>query len=98
MKTKLGLALLALSILLSVHPAAAAVIGQVDTFETGTTESWVAGGGPMGTSPPIPPFNDPTGGPAGAGDAFLHITSQGGMGPGSRLTAFSIFSQWADNY
>ena len=52
----------------------------------------------MMSSPPVPPFNDPTGGPAGADDAFLHITSQGGDRPGSRLTAFNIFGQWADNY
>jgi hypothetical protein len=31
-------------------------------------------------------------------DAFLVITSGGGNGPGSRLTAFNILGQWADNY
>jgi len=39
-----------------------------------------------------------SGGPAGASDAYLEITSSGGSGPGSRLTAFNIFAQWSDNY
>jgi hypothetical protein len=41
--------------------------------------------------------NVPTGGPAGAGDAFLQQTSLGGVGPGSRLAVFNG-SQWAGNY
>ena len=78
--------------------ASAVTIGQIDTFQTGTTEGWIAGGGPAGQLPPVPPYNAPSGGPAGAGDAYLTITSQGGNGPGSRLTAFNIFGQWAGDY
>jgi hypothetical protein len=57
----------------------------------------------MGTFPPVPPHNVPSGGPAGAGDAYLEIQSFGGGAggnpvPGSRLTAFNIFGQWAGNY
>jgi hypothetical protein len=94
---KVVLFTIALIIALSV-PAAAVTIGQIDTFETGTTEGWVAGGGPLGQNPPVPPFVESSGGPGGADDQFLVITSQGGMGPGSRLTAFNINGQWADNY
>jgi glucose/arabinose dehydrogenase len=38
-----------------------------------------------------------TGGPAGAGDSFLQLTSLGGFGPGSRMVAF-LGPQWAGNY
>jgi hypothetical protein len=78
--------------------AGAATIGQVDTFQSGTVEGWVAGGGPNGQLPPVPPHVQLSGGPAGLNDAFLLITSFGGGGPGSRLTAFNINGQWADNY
>jgi hypothetical protein len=84
--------------LVLAQAAAAVTIGQIDTFESGTTEGWVAGGGPMTQVPPTPPFNQPSGGPGGIDDAYLQITSGGGDGPGSRLTAFNILSQWADNY
>ena len=42
-------------------------------------------------------MNIPTGGPGGAGDRFLQVTSIGGGGPGSRLTAFNR-DQWLGNY
>ena len=78
--------------------AKAATIGQVDTFQTGTTEGWTAGGGPQNQFPPTPPHVVLSGGPGGMNDAYLVITSSGGNGPGSRLTAFNIFGQWAGNY
>ena len=86
------------SLTVIVGPAGAAVVGQVDTFQNGTTQNWVAGGGPNQQVPPVPPTVQLTGGPAGAGDAFLVVTAVGGNGPGSRLTTFNIFNQWADNY
>jgi hypothetical protein len=42
-------------------------------------------------------MNVSTGGPAGAGDAFLQLTSIGGGGPGSRLSVLND-DQWAGNY
>lgn len=78
--------------------AIAVTIGQIDTFESGTVEGWVAGGGPVGQTPPVPPQVVGTGGPAGLGDSYLSITAIGGGGPGSRLTAFNIMGQWAGNY
>jgi hypothetical protein len=57
--------------------ASAAVVGQVDTFQSGTTENWVAGGGPVNQLPPVPPQVVLSGGPGGAGDAFLLLTSSG---------------------
>jgi hypothetical protein len=97
MRARIILYVIALIIGLGVS-AAAVTIRQIDTFQSGTTKGWVAGGGPVMQNPPGPPFVQPSGGPGGAGDQFLVITSQGGDGAGSRLTAFNIFGQWADNY
>jgi hypothetical protein len=76
-------------------PARAVVVGQIDTFEDGTTQGWTAGG--LLGVPPFPPTNISTGGPAGAGDNYLQLTAIGGDGPGSRLSAFNL-SQWAGDY
>lgn len=76
---------------------AAPVIGQVDTFESGTTNGWFAGLGPLGQVPPVPPQVVADGGPTGAGDAYLQLTANGGSGPGSRLVALNA-AQWAGDY
>lgn len=84
--------------LTSIAPAAGAVtIGQVDTFASGTTEGWFAGGGPFGATPPVPPTVIATGGPAGAGDAFLQLSASGSAGAGGRLVGMNA-SQWAGDY
>jgi hypothetical protein len=76
--------------------APAAIIGQVDTFEDGTTQNWAIG--LLGASHPAPPLNQPSGGPAGANDNYLQLTSIGAAGPGSRLAAINFMSQWAGDY
>ena len=63
--------------------ASGAVIGQVDNFEDGTTQGWVVG--LLGAPSPAPPQNIPNGGPLGAGDNYLQLTSVGGSGAGNRL-------------
>jgi len=78
-------------------PAYGATIGTLDTFSGGTTAGWFAGGGPFGQVPPVPPQVIASGGPAGAGDAYLQVTAGGGGGPGSRLSAMNA-TQWAGNY
>lgn len=75
--------------------ASAVTIGQVDTFEDGTTQGWLAG--LLGSTPPAPPANVATGGPAGDEDNFLLLTSQGGLGAGSRLAVINV-AQWAGDY
>ncbi len=81
-----------------VSPASAApMLGQVDTFADGTTMGWSAGGGPVGGVPLRPPSHMSSGGPAGAGDAYLLLQSLGGSGAGSRLTALNS-DQWAGDY
>jgi hypothetical protein len=72
--------------------AQAVVLGQVDDFETGTTQGWTSG-----TPDPTPVVNVPDGGPGGPGDAYLRILSSGGIGAGSRLTAINP-AQWTGNY
>jgi hypothetical protein len=89
---------LVIALALAPDPARAApVIGQVDTFESGTTSGWLTGAGPFGAVPPVPPQVMPDGGPAGAGDAYMQITANGGGGPGSRLTVLNG-SQWTGNF
>lgn len=62
--------------------------GQIDDFQDGTTQGW--GGGP-GSS------NVATGGPAGAGDAYLQVIGTGGFGQGSRVATFND-TQWPGDY
>ena len=71
---------------------ASIVNGQLDDFQDGTTQGWGSGG-----ANPNPPANIAGGGPAGAGDDYLQVTSTGGGGPGSKLIAFNS-AQWAGNY
>lgn len=77
--------------------AQAAVIGQIDTFEDGTTQGWTVAVGPNGGVVPSPPTNIATGGPGGVDDNYLRLTSSGAPGAGGRLTALN-FSQWAGDY
>jgi hypothetical protein len=70
-------------------------IGQRDTFEDGTTDGWVVA--LLGAIHPAPPVNVATGGPGGADDNFLQLTSIGGSGPGSQLVAINI-SQWSGDF
>src|SRR5688500_8739332 len=85
----------AISLLAVSSVAEAVIVGQVDTFEDGTTMNWVVGGA-LGL-PVTPPTNSPSGGPLGADDAFLLLNSTGGDGPGSRLTVLNG-SQWSGDY
>lgn len=77
-------------------PASAVTVGQTDTFEDGTTQGWTVNLLGMGVHP-APPANIPDGGPGGAGDNFLQLTSIGGGSAGSRLTAINL-AQWSGDY
>src|SRR5260221_386082 len=82
-------AILSAGLLLIPRPSLAVTIGQIDTFQNGTTQNWTNGGVPD-------PINVSTGGPAGSGDRFLEIQS-GTFGGGSRLVAFNR-NQWTGNF
>jgi len=81
---------------LSVPCTWAVSVGQIDTFEDGTTQGWMVSAGPNDGAHPAPPANV-LGGPAGASDNFLLLTAVGGSGAGSRLTVLNL-SQWSGNY
>ena len=97
MRTLVAAAAAASLCALAAAPAQAVVPGEMDTFEA-SIESWFAGGGPFGQVPAMPPQVVGSGGPGGAGDAFLLITGTGEPGaPGGRPVAMNA-DQWAGDY
>ena len=72
--------------------ASAVVVGQIDDFQDGTTSNWT-NGEILGTTPVT---NIANGGPAGAGDHYIQLTSDG-SGSGGKLTAFNR-DQWLGDY
>ncbi|HEX4883451.1 MAG TPA: PEP-CTERM sorting domain-containing protein [Casimicrobiaceae bacterium] len=77
-------------------PAHALVLGQIDTFQDGTTAGWQINLLGMGGSL-TPPHVVATGGPTGANDSYLELSATGVPGPGGRLTALNP-AQWAGDY
>ena len=84
--------LLALTSLITSTASAAPL--TIDDFEDGTTEGWTVGDP---DAHPDAPENIASGGPAGAGDAYLQIDALGGNGPGSRLSVLNL-SQWTGDF
>jgi hypothetical protein len=81
-------------LILALAGAAYAVeLGQVDDFESGGTRGWQGDAG----ANPNPPTVIADGGPLGAGDGFLRIQGNGGLGPGSKPTASNTVT-WTGNY
>jgi hypothetical protein len=78
------------------HASAAPLIGQVDTFEDGTTQGWTVNLLGMGGHP-TPPTNQ-TGGQGGTDDNYLLLESLGGNGGGSKLSAANLDPRWAGDY
>jgi hypothetical protein len=75
-------ALLLLGLLLAT-PAAAVTQGQQDDFTSGLN-GWAQGAQALG-------------GPGGGSDGFLLLTSNGGVGQGSRLVSYNTI-QWSGDY
>ncbi|MEZ4826702.1 MAG: multicopper oxidase domain-containing protein [Bacteroidia bacterium] len=73
-------------------PPATVKYDQLDDFGDFTTKSWGSGG-----PNPNPPANVYSGGPAGSGDAYLEVTSNGSGGAGAKLVAFNT-AHWAGDY
>jgi hypothetical protein len=71
----------------------AVTIGHIDDFSDGTTMGWFVPG-----ASPFPPVNIATGGPAGAGDAYLQLQAVGGNVAGGRLSVLNDESVWAGDY
>ena len=93
--TLLVTALTCMVLAISSPKALAVVVGQIDTFEDGTTQHWFAGG-PFGV-PPHPPLNQPSGGPLGVDDNYLQLASTGTFTAGGRLVAING-TQWSGDY
>ena len=85
-------AALAFASCLATLPAHAVSLGQIATLQDGSTLGWRAG-----PAHPLPPTVITTGGPGGAGDAYLQLQAIGGAGPASRLAAENIL-QWTGDY
>jgi hypothetical protein len=92
-------AALALVLGVSANASAAPItVGQIDTFEDGTTQGWQINLLGMGSPVLSVPANFPTGGPAGNGDNFLMMISTGvPMTAGNRMTVLNA-AQWAGDY
>lgn len=83
------------ALLLTTPANATVTLGHVDDFQDGTTQSWTGGSSPT---------NIATGGPAGAGDRYLELSSDGSKPIGARnenqwignLTAAGVTSIEAD--
>ncbi len=89
-------------LLLIAHTPVAATAqitaGFINDFEDGSTQGWITnllGNG--GLPPEVLPTNVSSGGPTGANDNYLRLTSLGGSGAGSRLVAINPMS-WGGNY
>lgn len=87
-----GLTIIVVACFALARSAGAVSVGQIDTFQDGTTANW-DNGEIIGTTPVT---NIATGGPAGAGDRFIQVTSDG-VGSGGKLTAWNR-EQWLGNY
>lgn len=84
-----------LSLLLLASGAARAIgVDQVDTFTGGTLQGWEMGVNAVTASHMT---NIADGGPAGAGDNFLQVVSDGTGVAGGRLTFFNRL-QWTGDY
>lgn len=91
--------LLAALLVASAWPIAAPAItiGQVDTFQDGTTQGWVDA--LQGAISPVPPTVLANSGPNGAGDFALRLSSTGSAsGAGSKLVVNNVQPRWLGDY
>jgi len=79
-------------LLVKITNTTAQTLGQTDTFQDGTLNSWTSG-----QKNPNPPVNISTGGPQGNGDRYMRATSSGGSSAGSKLVLIDT-TQWKGNY
>jgi hypothetical protein len=93
MKKRMLFLLCLMGLLLSTFKGThAQTLGQTDTFQDTTLNSWSTG-----VNNPFPPTNVSTGGPQGSNDRYMRAISSGGVGAGSKLVLFNT-KQWTVNY
>lgn len=81
-------------LLLQSGTTRAVSVGQIDDFEDGTRRDWQMGFIDVTTGNIT---NIANGGPAGTGDNFLQVVTDGTLVAGGRLTFFNKL-QWSGNY
>ncbi len=78
-------------------PARAIELGQVDTFQDGTTQGWIDALG--GAISPVPPTVVGNAGPEGTGDFALLLRSTGSVaGAGGKLVVNNATPRWQGDY
>lgn len=80
------------AVVVGASPAHAITAGMTDTFQAGADGDWGAGAASIES-----PVVVADGGPQGSGDGYLLLTSLGGVGASSRLTAIAG-PQWSGNF
>ena len=95
---RLALCVFALSVGIGTPLVSSAIVeGQLDDFQDGTTQDWVAA--LAGAIPPFPPAVVANAGPAGSGDFALRVTATGAVtGPGSKLVVNNNQPRWMGDY
>jgi len=79
---------------LFLAPLPAAQVITVSDFQDSTADGWQVDQPAQQVAPQV--ISD--GGPGGAGDAFLELTSLGGNGPGSKLAVFNQSPDWTGDF
>jgi PEP-CTERM motif-containing protein len=94
-KVSCGALVITASLFLPQTALATPIRGQIDTFEDLTTQGWSVNlfGGVNNNQP-----SNTTGGPGGAADHYLSLTSIGGNGPASKMSVFNADSRWTGDY
>lgn len=92
MRAAIAIAVVAAASGIAAAPAGAVTLGQIDTFDA-SLQGWSAGGG----APPFPPVLVKDGGPGGAGDAYMLVTSTGSQSAGGKMVVQNDL-QWTGNY
>ena len=92
LRSSVAMFAVAAAALVFADKADAVVVGQLDTFQDGTTSNWQ--NGEAGNAVPV--ANIATGGPAGAGDRYIRLTADGSSS-GGKLTVWNR-DQWLGDY
>ncbi len=80
----------------TVPTSAEPLLGQVDTFEDGTTQGWTVN--LVGTGIHPAPPGVVSGGQGGVDDNYLLLTALGGDRNGSRLAVANLDSRWTGDF
>ncbi len=67
----------------------------ISDFQDGTTQGWRNGRPPASA---VTPTHVDTGGPAGTGDGYLSVISNGGFGAFSKIAVFNLLAPWIGDF